>query len=182
MFHFKEQGPGPMLRGTTGKGSWWSQPAGKAPRRRSQLECDFDFSPHFTLSCQIGFRSDDISFSRRCAKTWNGSEMRQLLPYMPGGVGDIITFAALLWLNNTANSNYSNKTQAANHANVALSNRPAYPPPPPPPPPSPLFPTSASLCASLSPGECCDPFISDLSACWPYLCSHVDAQPSSSLT
>lgn len=179
MFHFKEQGPGPMLRGTTGKGSWWSQPAGKAPRRRSQLECDFDFSPHFTLSCQIGFRSDDISFSRRCAKTWNGSEMRQLLPYMPGGVGDIITFAALLWLNNTANSNYSNKTQAANHANVALSNRPAHPPPPPP---SPLFPTSASLCASLSPGECCDPFISDLSACWPYLCRHVDAQPSSSLT
>ncbi|MEQ2251295.1 hypothetical protein ILYODFUR_009404 [Ilyodon furcidens] len=34
--------------------------------------------------------------SRRHAKMWNGSEMRQLLPYMPGALGDIITPAAPL--------------------------------------------------------------------------------------
>lgn len=34
-----------------------------APWRCTQIECDFDFSAHFTLGCQIGFCSDDISFT-----------------------------------------------------------------------------------------------------------------------
>lgn len=37
--------------------------------RWSQLGCDFDFSAHFTLSCQTGFCSDDISFTTAQEKT-----------------------------------------------------------------------------------------------------------------
>lgn len=42
---------------------WWPQPADKHGRDVSQTEYDFDFSPHFTLGCQIAFCSDDISFT-----------------------------------------------------------------------------------------------------------------------
>lgn len=45
----------------------------QAPHTRPRLQCDFDLPPHFTLSCQTGFRSDDISFSPTpTPKKWNG--------------------------------------------------------------------------------------------------------------
>lgn len=81
--------------------------------------------------------------SRRCAKMWNGSEMRQLLPYMPGSRRDIITPAALLWLNSTDNDNYGGgklKPRPRKWCSAPVLT----------PPPS-LFPTSASLSAPPSP-------------------------------
>lgn len=45
-----------------GGGGYSACRMGTTETRGFQLECDFDFSPHFTLSCQIGFCSADISF------------------------------------------------------------------------------------------------------------------------
>lgn len=54
--------------------------------RTDQIECDFDFSPHFIRNCQIRFHSDDISFTVPqplwiCfLKKNDGEKIRQLLP------------------------------------------------------------------------------------------------------
>lgn len=68
-----EQRPGLVLRwvqrGAPGDVSLKDQ---QAPHTRPRLQCDFDLPPHFTLSCQTGFRSDDISFSPTpTPKKWN---------------------------------------------------------------------------------------------------------------
>lgn len=63
----------------------WSQTR-QLHRHRAQIECDFDFSPHFIRNCQIRFHSDDISFTVPqplwfCfLKKSDGENIRQLLP------------------------------------------------------------------------------------------------------
>lgn len=63
----------------------WSQTR-QLHRHGAQIECDFDFSPHFIRNCQIRFHSDDISFTVPqplwfCfLKKSDGEKIRQLLP------------------------------------------------------------------------------------------------------
>lgn len=65
--------------------SGWSQTR-QLHRHGAQIECDFDFSPHFIRNCQIRFHSDDISFTVPqplwfCfLKKSDGEKIRQLLP------------------------------------------------------------------------------------------------------
>lgn len=57
---------------------------------------------HSQLSDRFLLRWHLLHNITRQKKKWNGSEMRQLLPYMPAALGDIINSAALLWLSTTS--------------------------------------------------------------------------------
>lgn len=112
--------------------------------------------------------------SQRCAKMWNGSEMRQLLPYMPDSLWDIITSAALLWLTTLTTTFRTTKLKA----------QPCKWCPAPfehPRPARHFCSPPRNFCLLLRlPASSRDPFTSDLSMSWFYLCWHVDAQPSHS--
>ncbi len=58
--------------------------------------------------------------SQRCAKMWNGSEMRQLLPYMPDRLCEIITFASTLVTQQYGRRQLRQQNLSRSHANDAL--------------------------------------------------------------